>query len=110
MAGKLHLKRRSKYAAVRTEVEGLVFASKREAECYRQLKRLQDAGDISELQLQVPFAMKVNGVTICRYFADFQFRCNGRLRVMDAKGFRTAVYKLKKKMMLAFHGIEIEEY
>lgn len=109
MAGKIRLKRRSKYAAVKTVVDGITFASRYEANCYRLLRELQAAGEISDLQLQVPFAMKINGQVVCRYLADFTFRSAGRYRVADAKGFRTDVYKLKKKLMLACHGIEIEE-
>ena len=109
MAGRIHLKAKSKYRAVPVVVAGIRFASKREAACYQQLKHLQNIGDITDLQLQVPFTMKVNGKVICRFIADFTFRCNGRYRVADAKGFRTPVYKIKKKLMAACHGIEIEE-
>ena len=33
----------------------------------------------------------------------------GKLHVVDAKGVKTDVYKLKKKLMRSLKGIEIEE-
>ena len=43
------------------------------------------------------------------YKADFSYMQDGELKVLDAKGVKTDVYKLKKKLMLALLGIEIEE-
>lgn len=46
----------------------------------------------------------------CEYVADFVYKDgHGRTVVEDAKGYRTDVYKLKKKLMLYVHGIEIME-
>ena len=45
----------------------------------------------------------------CLYYADFVYKKDGRLHVEDAKGMRTEVYKIKKKLMLYIHGIQIEE-
>ena len=60
--------------------------------------------------MQVPFLMVLNGVKICTYYADFVvYFPSGKVEVIDVKGFKTDVYKLKKKMMLAFHGIYIKE-
>ena len=41
----------------------------------------------------------------CSYIADF---C-GETVVEDAKGYRTEVYKIKKKLMLERYGIQIRE-
>ncbi len=50
----------SKYKAVRTEVDGIKFASKKEARRYGELLLLQRAGEISNLELQVPFLLTCN--------------------------------------------------
>ncbi len=105
--------RGNKYGAVKTEVDGFVFASRAEARRYGELKMLEDSGEITELALQVPYSLDVNGVHVCDYVADFVYRVSpdpvkGKV-VEDVKGKRTAVYQLKKKLMLAVYGITILE-
>jgi hypothetical protein len=87
------------------------FASKREANRYSELKLLQKAGVLDSLVLQQSFPLEVNGVLIGRYVADFHyFDCEKKEVVTeDAKGVKTPVYKLKKKLMKALYGIEIRE-
>ena len=101
---------RTKYGNKRTEVDGKSFASKKEAKVYQQLKLLEKAGQISDLQTQVTFRLDIDEHHICRYIADFVYIENGKRIVADAKGFKTPEYKLKKKLMLACHGIEILEF
>ena len=87
------------------------FASKREARRAWELQMLERAGQITELRFQVPFEI----VPACPperaavYIADFTYRRNGALVVEDSKGFRTAEYRLKKKLMNHVHGIRILE-
>lgn len=60
----------------------------------------------------IPRQLDAGGKVIeraCTYVADFVFPEKGRLHVVDAKGWRTEVYRLKKKLMLLVHGIQIEE-
>jgi hypothetical protein len=91
-------------------VNGVVFASKKEASRYMELLLLQRAGEIKELELQVKFSIDINGVHICNYFADFRYKPRrGDAVIEDVKGMRTPVYNLKKKLMLACHGITIWE-
>jgi hypothetical protein len=46
----------------------------------------------------------------CIYVADFVFPDEtGKIHVVDAKGMRTEVYRIKKKLMLMIHKIRIEE-
>lgn len=46
----------------------------------------------------------------CTYIADFVYPDHdGTIHVVDAKGHRTDVYRIKKKLMLKVHGIRIEE-
>jgi hypothetical protein len=100
----------NKYCAVKTEVDNIVFHSKREANRYSELKLLVRAGIIHDLELQVWFPLVVNNVKIATYLADFAYRdIDDRVVVEDSKGIRTPVYKLKAKLMLACHNIRILE-
>jgi hypothetical protein len=99
----------SKYRNVPTVVDGTRFDSKKEAERYLALKAELAAGRISGLRLQVRFPIRINGVVVCRYVADFVYVRNRQRVVEDVKGHITAVYKLKKRLMQAAHGIAIEE-
>ena len=92
-----------------TEVDGIRFASKREANRYSELKLLERAKVIKDLQLQVRFPLKINDQLICTYVADFQYLENGKQVVEDTKGVKTREYILKKKLMLALYQISILE-
>ncbi len=99
----------SKYRNQKTTVDGFTFDSKKEAERYGILKLLKANGNVFKLWLQRPYKIEVNGNLICKYIADFDYWSDGKHICEDCKGFRTAVYRLKKKLMKAVHGIEIRE-
>jgi hypothetical protein len=101
----------NKYRNRKTELDGFTFDSKKEANRYATLKLLEKAGEIKNLRLQVPFALNVEGHKICRYIADFTYTDvkKGKEVIEDVKGMKTDVYRLKKKLMLACHNIEIQE-
>lgn len=100
----------SKYRAKPQVVDGIRFASKKEAARYGTLKLLQQAKVISSLELQPKFLLTVNGFNICTYIADFSyFDERGERVIEDAKGMKTPVYRLKKKLLLACRGIEVRE-
>jgi hypothetical protein len=107
--------RNSKYGAVPTVVDNIRFASKKEAKRYEELKLLSTGVKpyVMGLQLQPEWDLVVNGVLICKYRADFTYVLFGGYEwsviVEDVKGIRTPAYKLKKKLMKAIHGIEIQE-
>lgn len=105
--------RPNKYRAVRTEVDGHSFASKKEARRYGELRIRQKAHQICGLELQPSWDIKVNGIKICTYRADFAYLdLENQCRVVEdvkSKPTRTAVYMLKRKLMRACHGIEIVE-
>lgn len=101
--------RKHKYNASRTTVDGITFDSKKESEQYRVLKLRESLGEITNLRLQVRYELRVNGLLITTYKSDFTFVENGKEVVMDAKGYKTRAYKIAKKLMLAIHGIEINE-
>ena len=88
------------------------FQSKREGERYLFLRSEQLAGRISDLRCQMAFelipAIGKNRPTT--YIADFVYKDkNGRLVVEDAKGVKTEVYRIKKKLMRYRYGIEVQE-
>lgn len=105
-------RRRNKYGAIRTTVDGITFASKTEAARYEVLRDLAASGAITNLRLQVSHTLNVNGSKICRYVSDFEYDLEDRHVVEDVKSERTAkipLYRLKKKLMLACLGIAIYE-
>lgn len=101
--------RRSKYGNKKTVVDGITFDSKREAERYGCLKLMLRSGLISDLRLQVPYQISVNGVKVCKYVADFVYLDGGKEVVEDVKGMKTSIYNLKKKLMKACFGVSISE-
>lgn len=107
--------RASKYHAKPTILDGIRFASKREANRYRELKLLERAGSIRHLELQKRFSLLVAGEKVATYIADFVYEeiiCNGyefQEVVEDCKGFRTREYKLKKKIFEAMYNTRIRE-
>lgn len=124
--------RRRKYGNTKITVDGIQFDSKREAARYQELKLLERAGVISFLQRQTKFQLipdqhapsnaiytkgprkgqRKPGKLLeheCSYIADFCYIRNGETVVEDAKGYRTEVYRIKKKLMLERYGIQIRE-
>jgi hypothetical protein len=103
----MKIRRGHKYSARRVVVDGISFASAKEAERYGELKLLQRGKQISDLRLQVRYKLVMEVV----YVADFTYydRLTGKEVVEDVKGFRTKEYKRKKKLMRDQHGIEIKE-
>ncbi len=114
----------SKYKAVKTTVDGIVFDSGAEAEHYQNLKLRLKAGEIRNLVLQPRFVLKVKAddapVTeiVGEYIADFQYeeRVPGhggelwRLLVDDCKGMETlALAKWKQKHLKIQTGIVVRE-
>lgn len=107
-------KKRNKYHNLKTVVDGVTFDSKREAAHYVVLKKMLDEGVIKDLERQKSYTFIHNGHKLCRYVADFVYIdvCSGKVIVVDVKSYYTAkmpLYKLKKKMMRAFFGIDIQE-
>lgn len=109
--------KKPKYRNKKAQIGDVQFDSKREAKRYQELKALAHMGQISELELQVRFELIPKQRTPsgkaergCDYIADFRYRNKfGHLVVEDTKGFRTADYIIKRKLMLKIHGIEIQE-
>lgn len=105
------IERPNKYRNVPVTIDGVRFASKREANRYCELKLLLRAGAIRDLVTHPKYPLCVLGVTVATYVADFAYldvRTGGRV-TEDAKGVRTPVYRLKKRLMKAIHGIDVKE-
>lgn len=103
-----------KYRNIKTVLDGITFDSLKESRRYKELKLLEKSGRISGLELQPSFRLHVNNCLICTYKADFRYvtdtpHVRGLVVVEDVKGMQTPVYRLKKKLMLAVHGISVVE-
>ena len=96
----------SKYHNKKTEIDGITFDSKKEAQRYCELKMMLTGGVISDLYIQPEFILqegfKKNGKTIkpIKYFADFKYYDKEKKQtiVEDVKGVKTEVFRIKKKL------------
>lgn len=122
----LEAKKTNKYKNVKTNG----YDSKKEAGRAGALKLMQKQGLISDLQEQQRFTLipsqrglkevynkkkqklEMKNRVIEQpvyYVADFTYIQDGAFVVEDVKGKRTALYILKRKLMLYKHGIRIKE-
>ena len=96
------------------------FDSRKEAKVYSELAIREKAGEIQNLQIQVPYELipkqkKSDGHTErnCQYIADFVYEEDGQTKVVDVKGYRKgqaySVFVIKRKLMLYRFGIEVIE-
>lgn len=113
---------KNKFNAVKKVVDGIKFDSTRESKRYEELKLLERAGKIKDLEVQ-PVYILVKSVRFkgdkkakpaMRYTADFRYWDieKDELVVEDIKSTATAKltdYKMRRHMMLAIHGIEVLE-
>jgi len=105
-------RRKNKYGAKKTTVDGIKFDSKWEAQRWGELKAMERGGYVKDLERQIKHDIVVNDEKVCRYIADFRYKKidDDGLEtevVEDAKGFETVEFKIKKKLMKAVFGIEI---
>lgn len=121
------MRSRSKYHSRKVTVDGVTFDSQKEYRRFRELCLLEKAGQITDLQRQVKFVLipaqyepdtigKRGGIKRgkliereCSYLADFVYNQDGKQVVEDTKGYKTAEYIIKRKMMLYKYGIRIIE-
>lgn len=111
---------KSKYGNRKVEMHGKVFDSQKECNRFMELEVMRRCNQISNLELQPKFELipaqyeVVNGKRrcierACSYIADFCYLRFGELVVEDTKGFLTKEYRIKRKLMLHVHGIQIKE-
>lgn len=126
----------SKYNAKKVVYDGIEFDSRKECKRYIELKKLQDDGVITDLELQRKFVLiplqreECNEIITkgknkncfkkgkvlereCAYFADFYYIKDGKIVVEDTKGYRRGgaytVFTIKRKLMLYNYGIKVVE-
>ena len=124
---------RRKYRNQPVEIDGHKFDSQHEAGRYLYLRRLEEKGEILDLKLQdhfqlLPAQYVPTGETYkrgkhkgsekyklaerkCEYIADFTYvrKDTCEFIVEDAKGVKTKEYRIKKKLTLYVHNIQIKE-
>lgn len=107
--------KQSKYKNKKVVYDEIKFDSQKERNYYIKLKLLEDKGKIKNLKLQVKFELQPKfksgnkNIQAISYIADFTYLDEeNKLHIIDTKGVRTDVYKIKKKMM-QYKGLEIEE-
>ncbi len=109
------MKRQHKYKAKACVVDGIRFHSQREAARYLDLRLMEKAGEIRELELQPKFPLYVcrrqNGelVQFAVYVADFRYRegRDGVLIVEDVKGVTTQAFAIKRRAFEAQYGLTL---
>lgn len=124
-------KTKNKYHNNKVEYKGVAFDSKKELRFFLYLKDLEQSGIVREVKRQVKYtlqpAFKHNNKTIRAITYNADFTCvvcdvqrfkkainkdvyvkKGDKAIIDTKGFKTEVYKIKKKLM-QYKGYDIIE-
>lgn len=113
----INTRSKNKFGNIRTEYAGRMYDSVKEAEYARMLdicrRETREKMRVVDWQPQIKFPLEVNGLHIADYILDFKVTyADGRVEYVDVKGgeaTKTAVYKLKKKLMKAIYNIELIE-
>lgn len=105
----------NKFGNVQTTFNGRVFDSKREAGHAAILESMKRAKEphqrVKSILYQYPIPIVVNNTKIGKYIADFYVSFeDGHKEVHEVKGMKTAVYKLKKRLVEAIYGYKILEF
>lgn len=105
---------KNKFGAIPTEVDGIRFASRREARRWITLDAMQGMGKITKLRHHVRFALEVNTIPLGEYEGDFVYTDEtGMLIIEDAKGMKSGaayrLFQLKAKLMTALYGAIVKE-
>lgn len=105
-------KKRNKFGNKLLQTQDGNFASEWEYEYWGQLKLLQRAGEIKNLERQKPYIINVNGIQVAKYIADFVYEDkSGNIVVVDTKSKATeklSEFRIKKNLMLAVFGINVQ--
>jgi hypothetical protein len=93
---------RNKFGAIPTIYKKIKYHSKKEAEYAKKLDILKKAKKIQDWDRQLRIPIVVNGVKICTYVMDFVVTTNeGKTQYIEVKGYETAVWKIKWKLLQA---------
>ena len=99
--------RPNKYKAKKVVTEEGVFDSKMEYKRWCELRTMERARLITNLERQIEYTLEVNGVKIGKFTADHRWEANGKVWVEDVKGVIVRDFTLRKKLMLAIYGIDV---
>ena len=91
--------------------DGRWFDSKKEGGRYVELRTMQQAGVISELECQPKFSIGIRGRWVCDVYLDFSYRDKATaIHYEDVKsaGTNTPLSRLKRKLVEAEYGITVE--
>jgi hypothetical protein len=99
-------KRYGKYNAKGTHTPDGYFDSKGELKRWGELKWLEKANQITNLQRQIKFKFEVNGIEISTYVADYQYNEPGTAKpiIEEFKGHWTPEAKIKARLFKALYG------
>ena len=104
------MKGRPSFGARKTLVDGILFDSGKEARRFAELRMLERAGEIRDLEtqpkfvLQAGFRYKGRAERAVTYTADFAYTTrDGRRVVEDVKGVRTEAYRIRRRLFLFLH-------
>lgn len=97
-----------KYAAKRVSLHNRSFASKLEAAVYEMLLSLQRAGEIASIRCQTQVALSKARII---YKPDFEVTAaDGRIYWVEAKGYETPEWRIKRRLWLAYGPGELQIY
>lgn len=98
-------KGKSKFGNKRCEADSFKFDSMLERSYYYKLKKDREDGKIKYFLMQVPLHLPAN----IKYIADFMtVDYDNKINYIDVKGVETDVFKLKKKLVKEYYGIDIK--
>ena len=95
-----------KFRAIPTELDGIKFASRKEARRYKELRLLEKSGELLFFLRQVPFHLPANVKYVCDFLCFWQ---DDTVTVEDVKGIKMPMYVLKKKQVEAIYPVKIME-
>jgi hypothetical protein len=95
-----------KFRAIPTELNGIKFASRKEAKRYRELRLLEKSGELLFFLRQVPFHLPGNVKYVCDFLC---FWKDSDITIEDVKGIKMPMYVLKKKQVEAIYPVKITE-
>jgi hypothetical protein len=105
---KHRIARPNKHNARSVRIDGIYFPSTGEAERYKELKLLREAGEIQGLEVHPRFPIVVSGTQVCFVVLDFLYvQKNGLPIWEDFKGHQTSESKLRHKLFEAYYGHKI---
>lgn len=106
--------KKSKYNNEFTLYSGQKYHSKKEAKFAEDLDWRKRCAEVRDWERQVKIEIKVNGIHICNYFADFKvYYSDDSVMFFDVKGYKEGgaynYFKTKKKLIEALYNIIIHE-